>query len=82
MSAVAPAHASEYPAKPITVMVGFPPGTSTDAIARIIGEQFSKDWDQPVIVDNKPGVGGSLAVAQVAKAAPDGYTLVLSATAP
>ena len=80
--AMAPAHATDYPTKPITIMVGFPPGTSTDSIARIIGEQFSKDWGQPVIVDNKPGVGGSLAVAQVAKAAPDGYTLVLSATAP
>jgi tripartite-type tricarboxylate transporter receptor subunit TctC len=76
------AQASEYPQKPITFVVGFPPGTSTDAIARIIGEQFNKDWGQPVIVENKPGVGGSLAVSQVARAAPDGYTLVLSATAP
>jgi tripartite-type tricarboxylate transporter receptor subunit TctC len=78
----AAANATHYPHKPITFVVGFPPGTSTDAVARIIGEQFSKDLGQPVIVENKPGVGGSLAVSQVARAAPDGYTLVLSATAP
>ncbi|HUG57117.1 MAG TPA: tripartite tricarboxylate transporter substrate binding protein [Candidimonas sp.] len=77
-----PAYAADYPTKPITIVVGFPPGTSTDAIARIIGEKISKDWGQPVIVENKPGVGGSLGAAQVAKAAPNGYTLVLSATAP
>lgn len=79
---VLPAHAADYPTKPITIVVGFPPGTSTDAIARIIGEKISKDWGQPVIVENKPGVGGSLGAAQVARAAPNGYTLVLSATAP
>lgn len=78
----AAAQADKYPQKPITFVVGFPPGTSTDAVARIIGEQFNKDWGQPVIVENKAGVGGSLAVSQVARAAPDGYTLVLSATAP
>ena len=76
------AFAQSYPQRPVTIVIGFPPGTSTDAVARIIGEKLSADWGQPVIVENKPGVGGSLAVAQVKRAAPDGYTLVLSATAP
>lgn len=80
--AALPAAAADYPQKPVTVLVGFPPGTSTDSVARIIGEDLSKKWGQPVIVDNKPGVGGSLAVAQLKRSKPDGYTLALSATAP
>lgn len=79
---VGQASAAGFPSGPVTFVVGFPPGTSTDAIARIIGEKLSSDWGQPVIVENKPGVGGSLAVAQVKRAKPDGHTLVLSATAP
>ncbi|MBK1780408.1 tripartite tricarboxylate transporter substrate binding protein [Advenella sp. WQ 585] len=73
---------ASYPEKPITFVVGFPPGTSTDAVARILGESMGRKLGQSIIVENKPGVGGSLGVAQVAKAKPDGYTLVLSATAP
>ncbi|MFA5703322.1 MAG: tripartite tricarboxylate transporter substrate binding protein [Advenella sp.] len=71
-----------WPENPITFVVGFPPGTSTDSIARILSESMSKRLGQNIIVENKPGVGGSLAVSQVTKAKPDGYTLVLSATAP
>lgn len=71
-----------FPDKPVTLYVGFPPGTSTDTIARILAEQFSKRWGQSVIVENKAGVGGSLAAAQLARAKPDGQTLILSATAP
>ncbi|MCD0502304.1 Bug family tripartite tricarboxylate transporter substrate binding protein [Bordetella petrii] len=82
ISVAGPASAADYPSGPVTFVVGFPPGTSTDAIARIIGEKLGADWGQPVIVENKPGVGGSLAVAQVKRAKPDGHTLVLSATAP
>ncbi|OZI53373.1 Bug family tripartite tricarboxylate transporter substrate binding protein [Bordetella genomosp. 4] len=82
ITAAPQAAAQDYPQRPVTIVIGFPPGTSTDAVARIIGEKLSADWGQPVIVENKPGVGGSLAVAQVKRAAPDGYTLVLSATAP
>ncbi|WP_236904036.1 Bug family tripartite tricarboxylate transporter substrate binding protein [Comamonas serinivorans] len=74
--------AADYPSRPVTVLIGFPPGTSTDAVARIIGEDLSKKWGQPVVIDNKPGVGGSMAVAQLKRAKPDGYTLALSATAP
>lgn len=75
------AHAA-YPEKPITIVVGFPPGTSTDAVARILANKMGKDLGQPFIVENKPGVGGSLGAGIVARAKPDGYTLVLSATAP
>ena len=71
-----------FPDKPISIHVGFPPGTSTDSIARILGEKMSKDLGQPIIVRNKPVVGGTLAPAEVAKAKPDGYNLLLSATAP
>ena len=74
--------ASDYPSKPVTILVGFPPGTSTDAVARLIGEDLSKKWGKPVLVDNKPGAGGSIAVSQLKRAAPDGYTLALTATAP
>lgn len=71
-----------YPTKPVAINIGFPPGTSTDSIARILAEKLSVTWGQPVIVENRPGVGGSLAVSQMLRTKPDGYTLVLSATAP
>ncbi|PHY07348.1 MAG: transcriptional initiation protein Tat [Alcaligenaceae bacterium] len=71
-----------YPDKPISIWVGFPPGTSTDSVGRILADKMSKDLGQPIIIKNKPGVGGTLAPAEVAKSQPDGYTLLLSATAP
>lgn len=76
------AHAADYPDKPISILVGFPPGTSTDSVARIIGERLSKEFGQPVIVKNRPGVGGSLAVGELAKMKPDGYSIALSASGP
>ena len=71
-----------YPDKPISILVGFPPGTSTDSIARIIGEKLNRDLGQPVIIKNKPGAGGGLALAELAKSKADGYTLALSASGP
>ena len=71
-----------YPDKPISIRVGFPPGTSTDSIARIIGEKLNRDLGQPVIIKNKPGAGGGLALAELAKSKADGYTLALSASGP
>ena len=73
---------ADYPDKPISVYVGFPPGTSTDSVARVISEKVSKELGQPIIIKNKPGVGGSLAVTEVARAKPDGYTLALTASGP
>jgi len=77
----APAHAAEaYPSKPIRLVVPFPAGGGTDIIARAIGQQLTESRHWTVVVDNKPGAGGNLGVDAAAKAAPDGYTLVLGQT--
>ena len=68
-----------YPSKPIRVIVSFPPGGSSDLIARAIAPHMSSHLGQAVVVENKPGAGGMLGVDQVAKAAPDGYTIGLAA---
>ncbi len=70
-----------YPSRQITLVVPFPPGGATDLMARTIGQRFTKKWGQGVVIDNKPGAGGMLAAAQVAKAPADGYTLFFGATA-
>lgn len=66
-----------YPNKPITLVIPFPPGGQTDVVGRLIGERLSQRLGQTVVVDNKPGVNGSLASDAVARAKPDGYTLVI-----
>ena len=82
LAAAAPAQAAgQWPAKPVKLLVGFPPGQATDAVARLLAERLSAKLNQPVIVENRPGQGGSIALAALAKAAPDGYTMMLSATA-
>ena len=68
--------AQDYPNKPIRIFVGFAPGGPNDILARILGEHFQKAWGQPVVVEHKPGLGGSLAADQVAKSSPDGYSLL------
>jgi tripartite-type tricarboxylate transporter receptor subunit TctC len=72
-----PASAADYPAKAITIIVPFAPGGSNDIVARAIGQKMNDDWGQAVIVDNKPGAGGVIGSEFVARAAPDGYTLLL-----
>ncbi|QHJ01324.1 tripartite tricarboxylate transporter substrate binding protein [Xylophilus rhododendri] len=67
-----------YPAKPIRLVIGFAPGGAADYVARAMGEAFGKALGQPVVVDNKPGNGSSIAADIVAKAAPDGYTLLIA----
>jgi tripartite-type tricarboxylate transporter receptor subunit TctC len=69
-------HAQGYPAKPIRIVVGYPPGGSGDFTTRIVGDELAKELQASVIVENKPGAGGSIASEFVAKAAPDGYTLL------
>jgi tripartite-type tricarboxylate transporter receptor subunit TctC len=73
----APAFAQAYPARPVTLVVPFPPGGGTDTGGRIIAEQLGKRWNQTVIIDNKGGAAGMIGADIVAKAKPDGYTLLL-----
>ena len=68
-----------YPSKPIKVIVPFPAGSATDTVARILGQSVSAAVGQAVVVENKAGADGAIAGAEVAKAAPDGYTLLLGA---
>ena len=65
-----------YPARPVRLLVGFSPGGGTDLAMRIVGRKLSELWGQQVVVDNRPGAGGLLAFDMVAKAIPDGYTLL------
>jgi tripartite-type tricarboxylate transporter receptor subunit TctC len=79
-SASAQEDPSRYPSRPIHIVVGFTPGGGNDLIARIVGQKLSENLGQPVIIDNKPGAGAIVATEYVAKAAPDGYTLLVGAS--
>jgi tripartite-type tricarboxylate transporter receptor subunit TctC len=74
MAATANAQAQTYPSRPITLVVPFPPGGSTDAAARIMAERMRIPLGQPVVIENVGGAGGSIGVGRVARSAPDGYT--------
>jgi tripartite-type tricarboxylate transporter receptor subunit TctC len=69
--------AASYPSKPIRLVVPFTPGGSTDILARAIGLELTRAWGQPIIIDNVPGAGGSIGADKAAKAANDGYTLLM-----
>jgi tripartite-type tricarboxylate transporter receptor subunit TctC len=73
----ATAAAQQYPTKPIRMVVGFAPGGGTDIVSRIIGAKMTESWGQPVLVDNRAGATGTIGADIVAKAAPDGYTLIM-----
>ena len=77
VQAVQAESAAQYPSKPITIVVPFTSGGTTDILARLIGQRLSDRWKVPVVVDNKPGAGGNIGSAQVARSEPDGYTLVM-----
>jgi tripartite-type tricarboxylate transporter receptor subunit TctC len=74
-------HAQAYPTKPVTAIITFTPGSATDIVGRIVMQKVSEYWGQPVVVENKPGAGGSIGSALVAKAAPDGYALLINSNA-
>jgi len=76
------ANAQTFPSKPIKILVGFAPGGNTDVVARIVAARMQDILGQPVIVDNKPGAGGVVATEIIAKATPDGYTLLMSSLGP
>ena len=75
--AIPPARAHTYPSRQITLIIPFTPGGSNDLVGRAIGKKLSEVWGQPVVVENRGGGGALIGSAAVAKAPPDGYTLLL-----
>ena len=78
-SVAANAQTADYPAKPIKIVVTFPPGGSADAIIRILSTRLNEKLGQPLVIDNRPGAGGNIGLSVVSKAAPDGYVLGVGA---
>jgi len=75
------ANAQGYPNKPVKIVVPFTAGSATDILGRTIGQKLSEMWGQPVVIDNKPGAGGTIGATLVAKSPPDGYTLLVHSAA-
>ena len=75
-------HSQAYPTRAVKLVVPFPAGSATDQIARVMGQQLQESLGQPFIVENKPGAQGSIAATEVARAAPDGYTLMVTTNTP
>ena len=82
LAAAAAVQAQPWPTKPVTLLVPFPPGGSTDMIARTLGARMQDKLGQPVVVENKAGATGTIGAAQVKRAAPDGYTVLVSSLGP
>src|SRR5262245_32648410 len=71
------ARAQSYPARPVRIIVSFPPGGTADLMARLIGQWLSERLGQPFVIENRPGAGGNIATEAVVRASPDGYTLLV-----
>src|SRR4051812_13387507 len=82
VSLAAHAQPTVWPARQVTIVVGFTAGGSTDIVARLVADELPRAWGQPVVVENKPGAGGNIGAAAVAKARPDGYTLLMGSVGP
>jgi tripartite-type tricarboxylate transporter receptor subunit TctC len=80
LATAATAAAQSFPTRPIRLIVPYPPGGGTDIVARVIGQRLQQSLGQPIVIDNRGGAGGTLGTAVAAKAAPDGYTMVLVPT--
>jgi tripartite-type tricarboxylate transporter receptor subunit TctC len=76
------AQAQTYPSRPVKLVVPFPAGSATDQIARVVGQQLQESLGQPFVVENKPGAQGAIAASEVARGAPDGYTLMVGTNTP
>jgi tripartite-type tricarboxylate transporter receptor subunit TctC len=70
----------KFPSRPVHLLVPFPPGGAVDIVARTLADELSKRWGQPIVVENRPGAGGTIAASVAAKATPDGYTIILVAS--
>src|SRR5258706_3621328 len=75
-----PAAAQAYPARPVTLVIPFPPGGGNDALGRMVADKMSKSLGQQIVVDNRGGAGGTIATGAVARSTPDGYTILLAYT--
>lgn len=82
VAAAGPAAAQPYPNKPIRLIAPYPPGGTSDILARIAGQKLSDAWGQRIVVDNRPGASGSLGTEIAARSTPDGYTIVIGSVAP
>src|SRR2546430_2201978 len=80
-AAITTAPAQDYPSRPVTIVVGYTPGATSDLLARTMAERLNAAWGQSVIVDNRSGVGGNIGAGFVARAAADGYTLMVGTDA-
>jgi tripartite-type tricarboxylate transporter receptor subunit TctC len=80
LAACSTASLAQYPNKPVHAIISFTPGSATDIVGRVVMQKVSEYWGQPVIADNRAGAGGSIGTAAVARAAPDGYTLLIDSS--
>jgi len=82
IAAAQPAAAQEWPVKPVKIVVAFTAGGTTDIMARTLAQRLSEQFHQPFVIENKPGAGGNIGTEYVARAAPDGYTLIVNSVGP